>query len=184
MNLSHHFLLSVPVVIEGYFEQSVVYLCEHDEAGAMGFIINHALDIKLGDVFKQMSVIPGSLKNVHRNVIRGGPVDPQVGFVIHSPVEKNWGSTLDTGHGVSVSTSPEALIAIAKDKAPEKFFVAVGYAGWGAGQLEHELEQNAWLHCPADTEILFDLPLDERFKAVSDCLGIDVNLIVGNTGHA
>ena len=182
MNLTHHFLLASPSAIGGYFSQSLVYICEHSEQGAMGFVVNKKLGIKLGDVFKQMSITPNSLENLHWDVMRGGPVEPQVGFVLHSPALKE-STVFDEAGQMGIASSPDVLVGIANGELPESFLVAVGYAGWAAGQLENELKRQMWLSCPADLSIIFDLDVDERLKAASQLIDINLDLssVVGNT---
>lgn len=174
MNLTHHFLLASPKAMSGYFSQSLVYICEHNEQGAMGFVINKKLGIKLGDVFKQMSIIPSSLENLHWDVMCGGPVEPQMGFVLHTPASENSGM-FNAGNGIGITASPDLLMGIAAGELPEKFLVAVGYTGWAAGQLENELRQQAWLTCPADLSIIFDTDVSQRLKAASQLIDIDLD---------
>ena len=175
MNLTHRFLLASPTAMDGYFSQSLVYICEHNKQGAMGFVVNKKLGIKLGDVFKQMSIVPGSLENVHWDVMSGGPVAPQVGFVLYSLGPED-DSIFDDAYGIGVATSPDILKDIAIGKRPEKFLVAVGYTGWAAGQLENEIRQKAWLSCPADLNILFDTDVSQRLEAVGQLIDADLGI--------
>ena len=178
----HQFLLAMPALTGSYFGQTITYLCEHNEDGAMGLVINRAVDdAVLGDLFDQLD-IEGS---AHRDaqVLEGGPVQRDRGFVLHTD-EVTVDGTLRLDGGLALSTSREMLAAIAAGEGPARFLVCVGYAGWGGGQLEDEMAENAWLSCPADAEIIFATPLPERVGSAAAALGIDFNLIGGAAGHA
>ena len=178
----HQFLLAMPALTGSYFGQTISYLCEHNEDGAMGLVVNRPVDdVTLGDLFDQLE-IQGS---AHRatTVLEGGPVQRDRGFVLHSEDVQLEG-TLRLAGGLALSTSREMLAAIARDEGPERFLVCVGYAGWGGGQLEGEMAENAWLTCPANESILFDTAHRDRVQHAAAALGIDFNLIGGAAGHA
>ena len=178
----HQFLLAMPALTGSYFGQTITYLCEHNEDGAMGLVINRAVeDVVLGDLFDQLDIDGASHREVP--VLEGGPVQRDRGFVLHSD-ELVLEDSLRLDGGLALTTSREVLAAIAAGEGPERFVVCVGYAGWGGGQLEGEMAENAWLTCPPDAEIIFTAPLGERVHRAAEALGIDFNLIAGAAGHA
>jgi putative transcriptional regulator len=181
--LTNHFLIAMPQLADPNFFHSVTYICEHNEDGAMGIVINRPLDIGLAEVLDQID-IKGNEKTLKDQIIfMGGPVQPERGFVIHSPA-KQWDSSLLVTDDIGVTTSRDILTAIANDQGPEQFVIALGYAGWGNGQLEQEIKQNSWLSGPATKDILFEVPYQQRWEAAASSLGVDVNLISGDAGHA
>ncbi len=178
----HQFLLAMPALAGSYFGQTITYLCEHNEDGAMGLVINRAVDdVVLGDLFDQLDVEGPAHRDAQ--VLEGGPVQRDRGFVLHSD-DVTVDGTLRLAGGLALSTSRDMLATIAADEGPERFLVCVGYAGWGGGQLEGEMAENAWLSCPADAEIIFSAPLADRVGRAAASLGIDFNLISGAAGHA
>lgn len=178
----NQFLLAMPALAGSYFGQTITYLCEHNEDGAMGLVVNRAVeDVVLGDLFDQLDIEGGAHRDVQ--VLEGGPVQRDRGFVLHSD-DVVLDGTLRVEDGLALSTSREMLAAIAEGSGPERFLVCVGYAGWGGGQLEGEMAENAWLTCPAAAEILFSVPLEDRVHRAAEALGIDFNLISGAAGHA
>lgn len=181
--LTNHFLIAMPQLADPNFFHSVTYICEHNDDGAMGIVINRPLEIGLAEVLDHID-IQGNEKNLKDQIIfMGGPVQPERGFVIHSPA-KQWDSSLLVTDDIGVTTSRDILTAIANDQGPEQFVIALGYAGWGNGQLEQEIKQNSWLSGPATKEILFEVPYQQRWEAAASSLGVDVNLISGDAGHA
>lgn len=182
-NLSNHFLIAMPGLEDVNFYRTVTYICEHNEEGAMGIVINRPLDINLGDILEQMDIPVSSPDTSEQAVFSGGPVQTERGFVLHSP-EGKWDSTLQITPQISITTSRDILEAIAEGKGPLQSLVALGYAGWGKGQLEEEMSANAWLSGPADSQIIFNLPPMERWQAAAQILGVDMNLMSGDTGHA
>jgi putative transcriptional regulator len=161
----------------------VTYVCEHTEHGAMGIVINRPMDIRLGDVLDQLDIEPTVAGVADTRVYLGGPVQTDRGFVIHSgPVE--YDSTLAVTPDIRVTTSRDVLEAIALGQGPAQTLIALGYAGWGGGQLEEELSANAWLSGPADADIIFSRSPGERWLAAAQLLGIDLNLLSGEAGHA
>lgn len=183
MDLAHQFLLAMPHQHDGYFRDSLVYVIDHSEHGAFGVTINQALDMNLGDVFSQLSIESAKPEAVTRQVLRGGPVDEGHGLVLH-PQGPQFQSTRDFNNGISLSSSRDALEALAVGEAPHTYCVLLGHAGWAPGQLEMEIADNAWLSCAADRRIVFNTPLPERRQAVGQLLGIDITQIVGHAGHA
>ncbi|MDQ7016622.1 MAG: YqgE/AlgH family protein [Gammaproteobacteria bacterium] len=183
MNLTHHFLLAMPNMQDPRFQQSLTYLCEHNENGAMGLIINQPLDVDIQELFAQMQIQKAKEANIEHSVYYGGPVEPERGFVLHQPAG-NWGASIQIQDDLCVTTSRDILKAIAAGKGPKKTLTALGYAGWGGGQLEAEIGQNSWLSCPATRQILFDTPAEQRLQAAAQLIGIDLNLISSQTGRA
>lgn len=180
--LKHQFLLAMPGLAGSYFGGTITYLCEHNAEGALGLVINRAVpDVRLGELFDQLEI--GGQNHRDALVLEGGPVKTDRGFVLHSN-DLLLESSLPLEDGLALSTAREVLAAIAEDQGPERFLVCVGYAGWGPGQLEQELGENAWLSCPSSADILFDAPLHDRVERAAAALGIDFNLMSGTAGHA
>ena len=181
--LSGNLLVAVPVLQDPNFDHTVTYLCLHNEEGAFGLVINRPLDgMVLGDLLSSLRLsAPEEVKS--RSVYYGGPVQPESGFVLHKPIG-HWSSTLKVSGEIGVTTSKDILEAIAAGEGPEKFLVMLGYAGWGAGQLEREIVGGAWLVAPADEALLFDLPAEAKWRAAADRLGVDLDLMISPQGEA
>lgn len=176
------FLIAMPSLTKSVFSHSITYICDHNADGALGIIINHPLDLQLGEIFRQLELAQtGKLSK--QTVLSGGPVQIDRGFVLH-PHGQKWESTIEVSSEVNLTASRDILASMAEDKGPDKALVALGYAGWEAGQLEEEIAANAWLTVPAENHILFDTPCEQRWAAASQHLGIDLNLIHGTAGHA
>jgi len=182
-SLRNHFLIAMPALADPNFSHTVTYLCEHNEDGAMGIVINRPLPVTLAEVLRQMEIEPSKTLNTEVPVNEGGPVQPEHGFVIHSPVGA-WEASLPISDELALTTSRDILAAIGHNEGPAHYLIALGYAGWGAGQLEEEMAQNAWLSGPADQRILFELPLEERWEAAAKLLGVDLNLLSSDVGHS
>lgn len=182
-NLTNHFLIAMPRLEDPNFFHTVTYICEHSRDGAMGIVINRPMELNLADIFEQLEIQVSTQEIAEQPVYLGGPVQSDRGFVLHDSTTE-WSSTLRINAEISVTTSLDILEAIAADKGPAKSLVALGYAGWGAGQLENELAQNAWLNGPAESNIIFNCPTPERWQAAADLLGVDLNLLSGDPGHA
>ncbi|TVP80989.1 YqgE/AlgH family protein [Thioalkalivibrio sp.] len=180
--LRDHFLIAMPSLQDGYFGHTVTYICEHGDDGAMGLVINQPIDLTLEQMLRQLDLDPASAMT-EQTVFRGGPVQPEHGFVLHSP-EKEWNGTRNLSDGLSLTTSRDILEAMALGEGPAQTLIALGYAGWGPGQLESEIAENAWLVAPASPSILFALPPYERWNAAAQLIGIDMNLISQVAGHA
>lgn len=182
-SLANHFLIAMPTLADANFARSVTLICEHSGEGAMGIVINRLTDLHLGDIFEQLGIEPGKATHAGSGVYFGGPVQNNRGFVLHEPLG-SWESTLSVTDKFGVSTSRDILDAIAENRGPEKFMVALGYAGWGAGQLEREISENSWLSGPASRDIIFDLPVEHRWKAAAQLVGVDLSTLSGEAGHA
>lgn len=182
-NLTHHFLIAMPAMADPYFARSVTYVCEHNEQGALGIIINRPLDLTLASLLEQVGIELAVPELAHRAIHFGGPVQTDRGFVLHRPAGP-WQSTLVVGHDIGLTTSRDVLEALAQGRGPEQFFITLGYAGWAPGQLEHEIAQNAWLTVPADLTILFEVPVESRFDAAMSLLGVNAANLSEDAGHA
>lgn len=183
VSLTNHFLIAMPGLADANFTHTVTYICEHSEQGAMGIIINRPMEITLGQVLEHMEIEPGACPDVDRPVYSGGPVQPEHGFVIHTPIGE-WDASLTVTDAIAVTTSRDVLTAIARGEGPEEYLIALGYAGWGEGQLEQEMAQNAWLSGPADPRILFRTPAEQCWQEAARLLGVDLNLLSNEAGHA
>jgi len=182
-HLTNHFLIAMPGLADPNFFHTVTYICEHSDQGAMGIVINRPMELQLSDIFEQLEIAVTSPQPSRQPVYIGGPVQGDRGFVLHDS-NSVWDSTLKVTPEISVTTSLDILEAIAAGKGPDKVLVALGYAGWGSGQLEQELAQNAWLNGPADSDIIFNRPSQERWRAAAELLGVDLDLLSGEAGHA
>ncbi len=181
-SLRDHFLIATPALSEGFFTRTVTYICEHGESGAMGIVINQPLEVELTEILEHLD-IEVSCKPTDETVLAGGPVQIEHGFVLHRGAG-DWESSLKVSDQVWLTTSRDILVAIAAGEGPAEHLVALGYAGWEAGQLEDELAQNSWLTVKANPEILFNIPLEQRLSAAGQQLGIDISLMSGEAGHA
>lgn len=182
-NLTDHFLIAMPSLDDGNFSHSVTYICEHNENGALGITINRPSDVQLGEIFQQLNIPCEQPQISEQLVYVGGPVQQDRGFLLHSPAGV-WESSLRVTDDISVTTSRDILEAIARGEGPQDVIIALGYAGWGSGQLEYEMSENAWLSCPSNRDILFHTPVDQRWEAAAQLLGIDLQLLSSDTGHA
>ncbi len=182
-SLTNHFLIAMPGLQDPNFSRTVTYVCEHTDQGAMGIVINRPTEVTLGELLTQLD-IPTRLTAVRKvPVYQGGPVQTDRGFVLHT-AGPAFDSTLNITDAISVTTSRDILEAIAGGEGPRQTLIALGYAVWGSGQLEQELSANAWLSGPADDHIIFRLAADGRWLAAAKLLGIDMNLLSGEAGHA
>lgn len=181
--LTNHFLIAMPSLDDPNFYHSVTYICEHNEQGAMGIVINRPLDIELGDVLGHMNIQKKNDETAQYPIYLGGPVQPERGFILHEPLGQ-WDSMLTVTESIGVTTSRDILLAISNGEGPKRALVALGYAGWGAGQLEQEMADNTWLSVPADSAIIFDTPVEQRWQMAAAQLGIDLNTLSDDIGHA
>ncbi|MBT8062137.1 MAG: YqgE/AlgH family protein [Xanthomonadales bacterium] len=181
--LEQQLLIAMPSMLDPNFERSVTLMCQHTEEGAIGITINRISDYSLGEIFTQLDLSCEDERICAAPVLEGGPVNPDRGFVLHTPVE-GFESSLQINPNIMVTTSRDVLAAIASGEGPEQFIMALGYAGWGDGQLESEIRENAWLSVPADSAIVFDLPLEDRWQKAVSALGIDIKHLHGEGGHA
>jgi len=182
-DLTGHFLIAMPALEDPNFYHTVTLICQHNDEGAMGVVFNRPLDIDLGEVFKHMEIETEDKELEKKHVYYGGPVQVERGFVLHKP-DGDWESTMPISDELAVTTSRDIIEDIAQGKGPEKFLIALGYAGWEAGQLEYEISENAWLSGPANIDIIFDTTYDKRWESAASVIGVDLNLISGDMGHA
>ena len=183
VNLTDNFLIAMPALEDPYFSNSLIYICEHNENGALGIIVNRPIDMNLAGLFDKIDIklVAENLANLP--VYFGGPVQLDRGFVLHRPVGK-WQSTLAVNSEVGLTSSRDVLNSVGSAGLPAEIIVTLGYAGWDAGQLEDELAQNSWLTVPAKAEILFDMPPEERLPAAMQKLGISFTQLSDVAGHA
>jgi len=186
MDLSNQFLVAMPGVIEGELAGAVIYLCEHNERGALGLVINRPTDLTVGTLFERIDLQQEIAADAAPDtpVYFGGPVQTERGFVLHAP-PGDYSSTIRLNDEMALTTSRDVLQAVAEGHGPAQMLVTLGYAGWGAGQLEDELAHNAWITVNADPHIIFDVPPAERYHAALGLLGIDPIMLAGGVaGHA
>ncbi|HQV72619.1 MAG: YqgE/AlgH family protein [Xanthomonadales bacterium] len=181
--LSNQLLIAMPNLHDPNFERGVAIICQHGEDGTMGIMVNRLSDYRLGDVLAQMSLRSDLPEVTDAPVLIGGPVQPERGFVLHTP-HGGWDSSFRISESISVTTSRDILEAIASGNGPRHALVALGYSGWSPGQIEHELRENAWLTAPVDHAILFTTPLDERWHAAAALVGVKLEWISPYAGNA
>ncbi|KLV05144.1 MULTISPECIES: YqgE/AlgH family protein [Photobacterium] len=188
MNLTNHFLVAMPQLQDPNFKGSVVYICEHNDEGAMGIVINLPIEISVGNMLEQIDIDrelpvqnPASLE---QPVFNGGPVAADRGFVLHNRIGDDLSSSINITDQVSVTTSKDILSLLGTRESPDNFLVALGYAGWDAGQLEQELADNSWLTIEADPDLVFNTPIHERWNKAIAKLGITSTHLSTDKGHA
>ena len=181
--LANRLLIALPTLLDPHFARSVTLVFQHDGEGAMGVIVNRPSEFTLGDVLEQMGIEATNEALRSQVVLSGGPVHPERGFVLHDGGD-GWDSTLAISDRLYVTTSRDILEAMAGGSGPQHAVVALGCAGWGAGQLEHELTEDGWLSVPVDNELLFETPLDARWQAAAGSIGVDLTQVADYSGHA
>ena len=186
-NLTNQFLIAMPGMADDSFSGAVVYLCEHTEKGALGLVINKPIDITLKHLFERVDLTLNSATLAAQPVFYGGPVQTERGFVLHDKMDSALGpysSTLSIPGGLEMTTSKDVLEALASGGGPKRLLVTLGYSGWGAGQLEDELGRNGWLTVDASPEIIFEVPVAERYDRAVALLGFDPRMLSQDAGHA
>ena len=182
-SLQGHFLIATPGMQDPTFASTVIYLCEHTPKGAMGLVVNQTLDFSMKEVFEQFDLnynpATGKLP-----LLSGGPVQVNRGFVLHRPLDQHWEATQQIAEDVQVTSSIDIIEDLAADKGPSDTLIALGYSGWGAGQLEEELATSSWLIVPGNAAILFDTPVELRASAAAASIGIRLDQLGGVAGHA
>ena len=189
--LDGQFLVAMPGMTDERFSRAVIYVCAHSSEGAMGIVLNRpAANLSLPDLLVQLEIIP-ELERIRlpqrvgqMQVLMGGPVETSRGFVLHSPDFHIAQSTLPIDDSVCLTATVDILRAIARGDGPENAVLALGYAGWGAGQLELEIQSNGWLNCPADSELIFKASVDARYDLALRRLGIEPAMLSMQAGHA
>jgi putative transcriptional regulator len=183
-SLTGHFLIAMPGMGDPNFARGITFICQHNEDGAMGLVVNRLSDYKLGDVLKQMHMACDRADVAAAPVLVGGPVQPERGFVLHTAGRHEWESSYHINDSLAVTTSRDVLAAMADGEGPAHALVALGFAGWSAGQLEQELRENAWLTAAASDRILFATKLDDRWDAAIASLGVNPANLTSYSGHA
>ncbi|HHB92920.1 MAG TPA: YqgE/AlgH family protein [Thioploca sp.] len=181
--LTNNFLIAMPNLADSNFLKTVTYICIHNKEGAMGIVINRPMGVNLGEILEQMDIKTENPSSIKLPIFNGGPVQKERGFVLHQPGQK-WDAMLTVSEELNITTSRDIMIAIANNKGPDKVLIALGYAGWGAGQLEREMADNIWINTPVDNDIIFKTPSNQRWQAAVASLGIDLTLLSGQVGHA
>jgi len=183
-SLKNHFLVAMPTLEGDYFGRAVTFIVEHNDKGAMGIVINQASTMSFKELINQTdSAVVIDEDKLDKIVVCGGPVHQDRGFIVHS-TQPGWSSSIELNSDIMVTTSKDILSVIGNNKGPERSIVALGYAGWDAGQLENEIRENAWLTIPADYDILFDTPIHLKWQAAVNKLGVDVWQLTQQAGHA
>jgi putative transcriptional regulator len=182
-SLENHFLIAMPSLADSYFDKTVTYICEHNDEGAMGLIVNLPVNVTLNELLSQLDEDKEYLPELTQRVLTGGPISPDRGFVLHSP-QPGWSSSLALSNEVMITTSKDILMALGSKQEPENYMVTLGYAGWSPGQLEQEIKANSWLTIAADSEILFNTPIEQRWRKATEKLGINLANLSADVGHA
>jgi putative transcriptional regulator len=182
INLTRHFLIAMPAMADPNFSRTLTFVCEHNERGALGLVVNRPIDVTLGTLLAQVELEARDPALAAQPIFYGGPVQLDHGFVLHRPLG-SWKSTLPVGE-VGLTTSRDILEAIAAGDGPRQRLVALGYAGWAPGQLEDEILKNGWLTVAADEQVLFDLPPESRYDAAMKRLGVNAAFLSDEAGHA
>lgn len=182
--LNNQFLIAMPNLADVNFSHTVSFLCQHNEEGALAIVINRPTGMTLADIFDQMGIDTTLQQVKDTPIYAGGPVQQERGFIIHPKDTKTWESSIAISETSSLTSSRDILEAIAEDKGPKQYLIALGYAGWGAGQLEKEIISNAWLNTPYDEHILYDTPVKQRWASAANQIGIDINQLTAPAGHA
>jgi putative transcriptional regulator len=187
MNLTNHFLVAMPGMEDPYFKHRVIYVCEHNQDGAMGLVINAPIDITVGGMLKKVDIEPTQPQlnpnSLEKPVLNGGPVSEDRGFILHQPKDE-YESSVQMTDQISVTTSKDILEVLGTEAEPNSYVIALGYSGWEAGQLEVELAENSWLTIEADPDVIFNTPIRERWRAAVQMLGIDAAQLSTQAGHA
>jgi putative transcriptional regulator len=182
-DFSNHFLVAMPAMTDPNFAGTVVYIAEHSSRGALGIVVNRPLEIDLANLFERLSLKLDDPRFASRPVFSGGPVQNDRGFVLHSPAG-DFSSSMRVADDMALTSSKDVLEAVAKGEGPPRLLMALGYAGWGEGQLEQEIAANAWLTVPASLELLFEVPAEARFMHAFGLLGIHPAFLSSAAGHA
>ena len=183
-NLSHHFLIATPKMPDPRFSQSVIYLCHHDDKGTLGLVINAPIiDTTVGQLFDNLDIEINAPKLRHSYPLLGGPIYEEVGFVLHTG-QAVWASSFSIAENICLTTSLDILKSLANQGGPTHFQLFLGHASWAKGQLKKEIDAGDWLICPADSQLIFDTPYDERWHKAGQRLGVDLDFFSDDIGHA
>lgn len=187
IDLTNQFLIAMPGMVDEAFAGSVIYLCEHNEKGALGLVINKPISLTLGNLFEKVELELPDEALAARPVFFGGPVQTERGFVLHEPLDEqgnHYNATLAVPGGLEMTTSRDVLEALSNGAGPKRVLVTLGYSGWAAGQLEEEIGRNGWITVDATPDIIFDTPIEERYDKALALLGIDPRMLSQEAGHA
>ena len=194
INLTHHFLIAMPGLMDESFSRSVVYMCEHSDRGALGLIINKPSTLQMLDLFEKVELNLGRTDLIGIPVFQGGPVHTERGFVLHEPLsiatessdssESAYASTLSIPGGLEMTTSKDVLEALSTGAGPKRVLITLGYSAWAQGQLESELAENSWLTVQADPQVIFDTPIEQRYDRALALLGLQAWMLSPKAGHA
>jgi len=182
-DLTNHFLIAMPTLADPNFFHTVTYLCEHNQEGAMGLVINRPLDLQFQELLEHLGLETDDPDLAQLTIYQGGPVQTERGFVLHSN-DGDWDASIQVTDNMVMTMSQDIIEAIALGEGPRQYLITLGYAGWGDGQLEEELANNAWLNGPADAGIIFDLPVEQRWSAAAAHLGVELSRLSTDVGHA
>ncbi|WP_136247167.1 YqgE/AlgH family protein [Halomonas borealis] len=183
-SLKNHFLMAMPHLEDPNFAGTLSYLCDHDDKGTMGVVVNRPMDeLTLEALFEQLELECSASANLSAPVYYGGPVHKERGFILHEGDSQQWDSSLQVTDDIALTTSMDVLEALAAGRGPEKFLVCLGCVGWESGQLEQELMDNTWLTVEGRPDVLFEVPPEQRLGASANLLGVDLNLMTREAGH-
>jgi len=183
VNLTDHFLIAMPNMADPYFSKSLTYICEHNDQGALGLVVNRPIDMTLQALFERLSLTLKHGEHSGAPIYFGGPVQTDRGFVLHAPAG-SWQSTLRVSEAMGLTTSKDILEAVGRGEGPHRMLVTLGYAGWSPGQLENELQQNGWLHCSPDPELIFGADVAAKYDRAMQKIGIRPGMLSSDVGHA
>lgn len=181
--LTNQFLIAMPSLADPNFSQTVTYICDHNDEGAMGLVVNRPLDLEIDALLSHLDINAEQHRAGHIPIYQGGPVQTERGFVLHRDIGQ-WEATMEIFDDIALTMSQDIIEAIAHNEGPKDYLITLGYAGWGAGQLEEELAANAWLNGPADPDIIFDTPIEQRWTASAQHLGVELKNLSSDVGHA
>lgn len=182
-HLAGQLLIALPTLDDPHFARAVILLCQHDASGALGIVINRASEYTVGALFAQLDILEGSDDLLARQVLAGGPVHAERGFVLHD-YGGDWEASIPLGDALALTTSRDILHALAQGQGPRNALIALGCAGWASGQLEQEISENSWLTAPANRAILFQCPLEQRWQAAAGLVGVNMLHMSHYAGHA
>jgi putative transcriptional regulator len=180
--LFDQFLIAMPQLEDSFFENSVIYMWQHSDEGAIGMAVNLPLAITLSELFEQLGIKDERPAGAPQTVLCGGPVEPNKGFILHDSNSNSWDSTLTLENNLSITTSRDILEDIARGEGPENYFVILGCSGWGPGQIEQEITENAWFNCTANKELIFSTDFSEKPKMAAALLGFELSQLSTDLG--
>ena len=183
-SLEHTFLVAMPSLDDSWFEKTVIYVVEDNKHGAMGLVINLPNKLNMGELLEHFSFdLPSSVEFIEKQVLIGGPVDVERGFILHKG-KGDWKSSLPLPDLLNMTVSEDLLEAMSENQVPDKFLVCLGFAGWEPGQLEQEIQDNSWLTIPYNESLLFETPIESRWEVALGTLGISPEFLSAEAGNA